>query len=103
MAKDAGSGDYTIVHLDDEHRYELRDGDATAGVSTYRRENGVTTFTHTIVDPDYGGQGLGGRIAKHVLDEAVERGDRIVPVCTFIQAYVRKHPEYEEHVDWPEE
>lgn len=102
MAKDASGDRFEIVHLEGESRYELRDGDATAGVATYRRSDGVTTFTHTIVDPEYGGQGLGGRIARHMLDEAVQRGDRIVPVCTFIQAYVKKHPEYEQHVDWPE-
>lgn len=102
MAKDASGDPFEIVHLEDESRYELRDGEATAGVATYRRSDGVTTFTHTIVDPEYGGQGLGGRIARHVLDEAVGRGDRIVPVCTFIQAYVKKHPEYEQHVDWPD-
>lgn len=103
MTTDAATGDFTMVHLEDDHRYELRDGDTAAGVATYQRADGVTTFTHTIVDPEYGGQGLGGRIAKHVLGDAVARGDRIVPVCSFIQAYLRKHPEYEEHVDWPAE
>lgn len=102
MAVDAGGGGFEFVLLEGENRFELRDGDAVVGVSTFRRGGGVTTFTHTIVDPEYGGQGLGGRIARHVLDDAVSRGDRIVPVCTFIQAYLRKHPEYEPHVDWPE-
>src|SRR5690606_4601138 len=93
---------FTVVHVDGEDRFEVREGDATVGVATYRRGDGATTFTHTIVDPDFGGRGLAGRLAKVALDDAVERGDRIVPVCTYIQAYVKKHPEYLDHVDWPE-
>jgi predicted GNAT family acetyltransferase len=26
----------------------------------------------------------------------------IVPLCPFIAGYLRRHPEYEEHVRWPE-
>jgi predicted GNAT family acetyltransferase len=36
-----------------------------------------------------------------VLDDAVARGERIVPLCPFIAAYLRTHPGWEGSVDWP--
>jgi predicted GNAT family acetyltransferase len=53
------------------------------------------------VKPEYEGRGLGSRLAGFALDDAVARELTIVPVCPFISAYLREHPEYEASVDWP--
>jgi uncharacterized protein len=56
-------------------------------------------FTHTEVPPAFEGQGVGNKLAKYVLDYAVEHGHQIQPLCPFINAYVRKHKdEYKDHV-----
>jgi predicted GNAT family acetyltransferase len=72
-----------------------------AAVSQFRLEPGVIVFTHTIVRPEFEGKGLGSRLAKFVLDDAVARGERIVPECPFIAAYLRRHPGYEASIEWP--
>ncbi|WP_022889447.1 GNAT family N-acetyltransferase [Agromyces italicus] len=97
---DAG-GAVEITRLDDRHRYELVVDGARAGFAQYRLEPGRVVFTHTVIKPEYEGRGLGSRLAKHVLDEAVARGERIVPECPFIAAYLRRHGDYEATVDWP--
>ena len=96
------SDDITIDRNDDERRYELRLGGELAGYAVYRTNPGRITFTHTVVYPEHEGQGLGSRLAKHVLDDAVARRETIVPVCPFISAYLKRHPEYEASVDWPD-
>ncbi len=41
------------------------------------------------------GSGVGESLARTGLEWARERELRVVPVCPFVAAYVRRHPEYE--------
>lgn len=95
------SDEVTIDRNDDARRYELRLGGKMAGYVAYRTNPGRITFTHTVVYPGHEGEGLGSRLARHVLDDAVARGETIVPVCPFISAYLKRHPEYEASVARP--
>ena len=90
-----------IERNDAAHRYELTLDGELAGFAEYRTEPGTVIFTHTVVLPEHGGQGLGSRLAKFVLDDAVARGETIVPRCPFIAAYLREHGGYEASVRWP--
>ena len=92
--------DEADIHLldnPDESRYEVRVGDALAGFAVYEIE-GVPTprfvFVHTEIDPAFEGHGLGGRLARFALDDAVTKGMPLVPRCSFIATYIRRHPEY---------
>ncbi|WP_139415406.1 GNAT family N-acetyltransferase [Agromyces laixinhei] len=90
-----------IVRNDDRHRYELSFGGEPAGFAQYRLRDGAIVFHHTVVLPEFEGRGLGSKLARFVLDDAVARGERIVPECPFIAAYLRRHEGYEASVDWP--
>jgi len=104
MADSANTPDdeFTIVDCPDEDRYELREGDTAIGFAQYRIVERSIVFTHTVVDGGYEGMGLGSRLAKFVLDDAVAQNRRIVPVCPFISSYLKRHHEYDASVDWPE-
>ncbi|MBB5631990.1 hypothetical protein BKA04_000213 [Cryobacterium mesophilum] len=93
---------FTIEDVPDDKRYELRDGDTTIGFAEYHDSDDRRIFTHTVVDSAYGGQGLGSRLARFVLEDAVGRRKRIIPICPFIAAYLKRHHEYDESVDWPD-
>ncbi|HEY3466945.1 MAG TPA: GNAT family N-acetyltransferase [Amycolatopsis sp.] len=85
----------------DESRYEVWVGEKLAGFAEYDRRGDITVFTHTEIDDAFAGQGLGKVLAAGALDDVVARGGTIVPVCPFIAGYLKKHPDYEEHVRWP--
>ena len=77
-----------------EHRYEIFvDGDL-AGFSAYRDDGSLRVFTHTKVDNDYEGQGVGSALAKGALDDTRRRGEAVVARCPFVAAYIERHPEY---------
>jgi uncharacterized protein len=81
------------------NRFELRAGDdQVAAYSEYNVLKGALLFTHTEVLPQYEGRGLGSRLASFALDEARRRGVHVIPVCPFIAAFLRKHPEYRDLV-----
>ncbi|WP_248305584.1 GNAT family N-acetyltransferase [Agromyces sp. H66] len=92
----------TIDRNEEANRYELKLDGELAGFAEYRTAPGRVTFHHTLVFPEHEGKGLGSRLAKRVLDDAVERGETIVPRCPFIAAYLRRHPGvYDDSVAWP--
>ena len=84
--------------LPDRQRYVLDDAGKHIGQAHYRDyhgENGIERiFFHTVVDDEYGGQGLAGKLAAFALDDTVSAGMKIVPVCQYIKAFVAKHQEY---------
>ncbi len=83
----------TIVDNPAQQRYELTVDGATAYVA-YSRAPGTITLIHTIVPDALAGHGVGSRLAKFVLDDARSRGEKVIVRCSFITAFLKKHPEY---------
>ena len=69
------------------------------GYSQYHVEaDGTLCFFHTEVDDDREGQGIGGQLAAGVIQVAREEGVRIIPECSFIRSYLRRHPDAQDVV-----
>jgi uncharacterized protein len=84
----------TVQDNSENHRYEVfLDGDL-AGFSAYRDEPGRRVFTHTKIDPDYEGHGLGSALARGALDDVRRQGLSVLARCPFIAEYIDRHPEY---------
>ena len=75
-----------------ELRYELREGDELVGEIRYRAVPGGYALVHTEVEPKR--RGLGTAIVRDALDDMRARGLRVVPVCPFVTAFIRRYPEY---------
>ena len=70
-----------------------------AGELVYRdRGGGVIALLHTEVDTHLRRRGLGAALVTGALDDARARGLHVVPICPFVEAFVRRHPEYAELV-----
>jgi hypothetical protein len=53
----------------------------------------LMALVHTEVPPALEGRGLAGRIVQAAVDHARAAGWRIRPVCSYVAAWVRRHPE----------
>ncbi len=85
--------EYVVRDNPEDRRYEiLRDGDVL-GEILYHPGNGEIVLLHTEVMPFAEGQGIGSRLVAGALDDVRARGLRAVPVCPFVRAYLRRHPE----------
>jgi predicted GNAT family acetyltransferase len=91
--------DSDVLHDPDESRYEIYEGSELAGFAAYSRSNGAVTFTHTEIGAAFEGRGLAGRLIKAALDDVRQRQLQAVPLCPFVAAYVRRHPEYRDLVE----
>lgn len=92
---EAGVGDNTAAS-----RYEITVDGETAFLDYERRPNSIA-LVHTEVPESLGGRGFGGILARHALDTARADGNRVVVQCPFVQAWLRRHPDYSDIVVWP--
>jgi uncharacterized protein len=60
---------------------------------------GAVTFVHTLVPQESRGAGVADALARAGLDWAQAGGYRVRPLCPFVAAYLRRHPEYAAVVD----
>jgi uncharacterized protein len=65
------------------------------GLIDFYDRDGVRTFTHTEVDPAYGGRGLATILVSDALQAARDAGLRIASHCSMVTQYIAKHPEYQ--------
>ena len=77
-------------------RYELLlDDGSLAGHADYREgPGGAVLLPHTEVDPRYEGRGYGSLLVKGTLDGLRAQGRQVLPRCSFVSAYIARHPEY---------
>jgi predicted GNAT family acetyltransferase len=83
-----------IINNVSMHRYELPIiGDAVAA-SYYRVEDGRIVLLHTEVPNEFGGQGIGKRLARAVFETLRAEGRRVIAKCPFMASYAARNPEY---------
>jgi hypothetical protein len=83
-----------VLDVAEWSRFEIHLGGKLAGYANYALKPGRITFTHTVVHDEFGGRGLGGKLARVALDVARKRGLEVYPDCPFIRAWIGKHPDY---------
>ena len=89
------AGDVSVERREKERRYVLLLEGEQAGELVFRdRGGGVLAFLHTEVDPTRQRRGLGSTLVRGALDDARDRGLKIVAICPFVEAFVHDHAEY---------
>lgn len=94
----APSDELTFADNAAERRYEARLGSKIVGFIDYRQSPGRIKLMHTEVDPAAEGRGVASELVAWALDDIRGRGLSVVPICPFVLAYLRRHPEYSELV-----
>jgi predicted GNAT family acetyltransferase len=91
--------DQIIVRDNPEHsRFEIDLGGGEYAFAAYNLLPGAIRFYHTVVPESHGGQGLGTALIRAGLAAARERGLKVIPICPFFRAYLKKHPEEQDLV-----
>lgn len=88
-----------VRHDESQQRYVLEVSGKELGVASYQDDGERRVFTHTEVDPSLEGQGMGSKLVRETLDDTRQRGKRIVPVCEFVAAYVKKHHDWDDVIE----
>jgi predicted GNAT family acetyltransferase len=80
----------TVTDNTERRRFEMPVEGLTAFVA-YRRANGVVYLDHAEVPPELEGRGIGGRLVRATLDAVRAEGAKVVPRCSFVAAWLRRH------------
>ena len=90
--------DITVTRNDEKSRFEAFSGATFLGYIDYRINGNVIDMPHTLVFPEFEGQGVGSALARQSLDIVREmEGDmRVTPTCPFIDVWIKRHPDYQD-------
>ena len=80
-----------VLHNAAASRFEARVS-GLLSVAEYRLGPRTLTFTHTGVPKSLSNRGIASQLVEAGLRMARERGLRVVPQCSFVAAYLRRHP-----------
>ena len=83
----------SIVKNEELNRFEIYSDGELAGFAEFKVANQKISYTHTEIDPRFGGQGMGSKLMKEVLDEALEQNLEVAPYCSFVSSYIKKNSE----------
>ena len=83
----------SILKNEELNRFEIYSDGELAGFADFKVSNQMISYTHTEIDPKFGGQGFGSQLIKEALDEALEQNLEVAPHCSFVSAYIKKSGE----------
>ncbi|GGF71929.1 N-acetyltransferase [Azorhizobium oxalatiphilum] len=67
---------------------------------TFRRTtDGTMVINHTFVPQPFEGRGIAARLVEAAVADARAEGFRITPVCTYVAAQFRRHPQWQDLLD----
>jgi predicted GNAT family acetyltransferase len=81
-----------VNHHRADSRFEAQ-VDGGRCVADYQLIGRVMHITHTGVPAALQGRGLAAVLVREVLAQARALGWQVRPVCSYVQAYMRRHPE----------
>lgn len=64
----------------------------------YELVDGVMWLDHTETPPALQGRGLAAKVVRAALDHARAHGLQVRPACSYVRAYLRRHPEAQDLV-----
>lgn len=81
----------------EKNRFEIQIEEAFA-IAEYMITGGKLALTHTEVPVAFEGNGIGGVLAKYAFQYAKDNDLKVLPLCPYMSAYVKRHPEVREVV-----
>ena len=84
-----------ITHNPENHTFEVWI-DGKLSKLDYIQDAKNFVITHVGVYPEHRGQGVAAKIVDAAMQYARENALRVVPMCSYAAAYIRRNPKYVE-------
>ena len=82
-----------IKDLGGKKRFQLGEEGETPFIEYIQNNQNIIFLTHTEVPRSLEGNGLGSLIVSKTLQHIRNEGHKMAPLCPFVAAYLKKHPE----------
>lgn len=84
--------DVQVVHNEAAERFEAV-VEGQLAKANYRLDDGVMRMVHTEVPRALEGRGIAAALVQAAMAHARAHGLKVAPVCSYVRAYMRRHPE----------
>jgi len=84
-----------IIHNEAESRFEIWLEDSLSKLD-YLRDGNTIVMMHVGVPIDLRGHGIAACLTRAALAYAGKNSLRVIPMCSYVIAYIHRHPEYQE-------
>ncbi len=85
--------DFQLIDNKTNSQYEFHAGEFTPKIE-YIKTGSKIFLTHTEVPMQLQGKGIGNILVSEVLEDIKQTGLSLVPLCPFVAAYIKRHPEW---------
>lgn len=80
---------------DNEQRNQFEmDVEGKTAFITYMKKDGIISLNHTEVPKEMQGKGIANELVQTTLNHIRNEGLKVVPNCSFVGAYISRHPEW---------
>lgn len=86
--------DIPLVDNQAIHNYEMI-VDGHRSFIDYRRKDDRIYLVHTEVPAGLEGKGVAAALVEKALKDIEAKGLKLVPLCKYVQFYLKKHPEWQ--------
>lgn len=90
---DVNLNELEVTHNPAENRFKSWI-DGQLSKLDYKEDDDTIVMMHVGVNPEHRGQGVAGKLTKAGLEYAKEKSLRVIPMCSYVGVYIRRHPEY---------
>jgi predicted GNAT family acetyltransferase len=84
----------SVAHDASSRRFEVRVGDHPLAFLSYSFNGNRVIFEHTFVPTELSGKGVAANLVGTALEEARQRGWRVVPRCSYVAAFIKRNPQF---------
>ena len=80
----------------EKNRFELEVEGRLAVIEYMLNTQNIMFLNHTEVPRELEGKGVGSRLVKQSLEYIRDHDYKLAPICPFVSAYLRRHPEWQD-------
>jgi len=85
---------YQLIDNEVLNQYEFQIEAYTPKIEYIKNKQQQIFLTHTEVPRALEGKGIGAALVKATLEDVKEKELSLVPLCPFVAAYIKRHPEW---------
>lgn len=91
--------DYKLIDNAPCMRYEFHIEHYVPRIEYTKNKKGRICFTHTEVPEPLCGKGIASELVEQSLRDVDRQGLKLIPSCSFVAAYIKRHPDWERLLD----
>ncbi len=88
----------SVVHDSSAKKFLIVEDGREAHLVYREIGKGIWDLYHTYVPAEFRGKGIASHLAETALSEARKAGKKIIPNCSYVETYLKRHPEYSDLV-----